>query len=39
MSINLDKYPRTKKFLRENNMTLDEAYEFLKKNEENSLSN
>jgi len=34
MNMNLDMYPRTKKFLRENNMTIDEAYEFLKKNKE-----
>jgi hypothetical protein len=39
MGINLDKYPRTKKFLCENDMTLDEAYKFLKKNEESSRSN
>jgi hypothetical protein len=31
MEINLAKYPRTKKFLRENNMTIDEAYAYLKR--------
>ena len=31
MGVDLDKYPRTKKFLIENNMTLDEAYAYLKK--------
>lgn len=31
MDINLDNHPRTKKFLRENNMTIDEAYAYLKR--------
>jgi hypothetical protein len=34
MDINLDKHPRTKNFLIENNMTIDEAYAYLKRERE-----
>lgn len=34
MDINLAKHPRTMKFIIENNMTLDDAYKYLKKESE-----